>query len=155
MPKNSKIRGMTSLEIAIIVAIVLVIAIAVGWYLYQTFSTASQQTGVTITEAIVYVKDNTATLYLKLVPQGAAQVQIDRIEIAGKTYTCTGAIISGPSGRTLQLSGLTLSVGQVVSGRVVLASGMASPFTASVVSGDVADENAEDLSCSPAGGSNP
>jgi hypothetical protein len=35
---------MTSLEIAIIVAIVLVIAVAVGWYLYTTFvaSTATQ-----------------------------------------------------------------------------------------------------------------
>jgi len=136
MPKlNTKLRGMTSLEIAIIVAIVLVIAIAVGWYLYQTFSTASQQTGVTITEAVVYVQGNTATLYLKLVPQGAAQVQIDRIEVAGKTYTCTNAIISGPTSGTLTLSGLTLSVGQVVSGRVVLASGMAAPFTASVVNG--------------------
>jgi len=34
----SKTKGMTSLEVAIIVAIVLVIAIAVGWYLYTTFA---------------------------------------------------------------------------------------------------------------------
>jgi type IV pilus assembly protein PilA len=33
----TKLKGMTSLEIAIIVAIVLVIAVAVGWYLYTTF----------------------------------------------------------------------------------------------------------------------
>jgi len=35
MPKT---RGMTSIEVAIIVAIVLVITIAVGWYLYTTFA---------------------------------------------------------------------------------------------------------------------
>jgi flagellar basal body-associated protein FliL len=33
----TKVKGMTSLEIAIIVAIVLIIAVAVGWYLYTTF----------------------------------------------------------------------------------------------------------------------
>ena len=33
----AKVKGMTSLEIAIIVAIVLIIAVAVGWYLYTTF----------------------------------------------------------------------------------------------------------------------
>gem|GEM_PF-6329928 len=33
----TKLKGMTSLEIAIIVAIVLIIAVAVGWYLYTTF----------------------------------------------------------------------------------------------------------------------
>ena len=41
---STKLKGMTSLEIAIILAIVLVIAVAVGWYLYTTFvaSTATQ-----------------------------------------------------------------------------------------------------------------
>ncbi|MEM0370382.1 MAG: class III signal peptide, partial [Pyrobaculum sp.] len=34
MPRT---RGMTSLEIAVIVAIVLIIAVAVGWYIYTTF----------------------------------------------------------------------------------------------------------------------
>ena len=36
----TKLKGMASLEIAIIVAIVLVIAVAVGWWLYTTFIAA-------------------------------------------------------------------------------------------------------------------
>jgi len=146
MPKT---KGMTSIEVAIIVAIVLVIAIAVGWYLYTTFASASQQTGITITESTVYVDSNgNPTLYLKLVPQGAAQVQISRIEIAGVSLSCTNAIISQPTQVTVSLQNkLTVAVGQVVSGRVVLASGMAAPFTATVVSGS-APTGATPLSCS-------
>jgi type IV pilus assembly protein PilA len=34
----TKVKGMTSIEIAILVAIVLAIAVAVGWYLYTTFA---------------------------------------------------------------------------------------------------------------------
>jgi len=151
MPQT-KLKGMTSLEVAIIVAIVLVIAIAVGYYLYVTFSSASQQTGITVTEATVYVDSSgKPTLYLKVVPQGAAQAQINRIEVAGQSFDCssdTNAIISKPTAITVDISGkLTVAVGQTLSGRVVLASGMASPFTAPVVSGDV-PTGATALSCS-------
>jgi len=149
MPKT---KGMTSLEVAIIVAIVLVIAIAVGWYLYTTFSSASQQTGITVTEATVYVDSSgKPTLYLRVVPQGAAQAAISRIEIAGQSFDCssdTSAIISKPTAITLDISSkLSVAVGQTLSGRVVLASGMASPFTAPVVSGS-APQGATALSCS-------
>jgi len=147
-----KAKGMTSLEVAIIVAIVLVIAIAVGWYLYTTFATASQQTGITVTEATVYVDTNgKPTLYLKVVPQGAAQVQINRIEIAGQSFDCssdTKAIISQPTAITVDISQkLTVAVGQTLSGRVVLASGMAAPFTAGVISGNATSLGATSLNC--------
>jgi len=141
---GSKVSGMTSLEIAIIVAIVLVIAIAIGWYLYVTFASASQQPGITVTEAVIYIDPSGATtLYLRVLPQGVAQVQISRIEIAGQSFDCStycaaNSIISKPTVITLDISGrLTVSVGQILSGRIVLTSGFAVPFTASVVSGGV------------------
>jgi len=142
MPKNSKIRGMTSLEIAIIVAIVLVIAIAVGWYLYVTFASASQQTGLTVMEAAVYVCSSdggSAVLRLRVVPQGTAQAQISRIELAGRSFVYGDkpeAIVSGPTTITVDVSGLSVAVGQILGGRVVLTNGMVSPFTAPVLAGD-------------------
>jgi len=142
MPKT---KGMTSLEIAIIVSIVLVIAIAVGWYLYTTFSSASQQSGITVTEATIY--SDGPTLVLRLVPQGAAQVAIARVEVAGKTLSCSGATVSSPGEYQVSLSGLTLAVGQVVSGRVVLSSGAVAPFTATVVAGSYSG-SATPISCS-------
>jgi len=139
-----KAKGMTSLEVAIIVAIVLVIAIAVGWYLYTTFASASQQSGITVTEATIYSQG--PTLVLRLVPQGAAQVAIARIEVAGKTLSCGGATISSPGEYQVSLQGLTLAVGQVVSGRVVLSSGAVAPFTATVVAGQYQGQG-QQISC--------
>jgi len=148
-----KAKGMTSLEVAIIVAIVLVIAIAVGWYLYTTFSSASQQSGITVTEATIYASTSgsttTYTLVMRLTPQGAAQVAIDRIEIAGKQLKCTsGNIIQSPGEYYVTLSGITLSVGQVLSGRVVLQSGAVAPFTATVVAGTYTGNSNYQITCS-------
>jgi Tfp pilus assembly protein PilE len=39
----TKVKGMTSIEIAILVAIVLAIAVAAGWYLYTTFAAAARR----------------------------------------------------------------------------------------------------------------
>jgi len=141
----TRAKGMTSLEVAIIVAIVLVIAIAVGWYLYTTFASASQQSGITVTEATIYSQG--PTLVLRLVPQGAAQVAIARIEVAGKTLSCTSATIQSPGEYQVSLTGLSLAVGQVVSGRVVLSSGAVAPFTATVVAGSYSG-SAQSISCS-------
>jgi len=124
---------MTSLEIAIIVAIVLVIAIAVGWYLYTTFAAAGQQSGLIVTTATIY--SSGPTLYLEVVPQGAAQVEVKNVEIAGISLSCT-EVVSGPTKATVTLQNLEVSVGQVLTGRIVLASGAITPFTATVVAGN-------------------
>jgi len=129
MPKT---KGMTSLEVAIIVAIVLVIAIAVGWYLYTTFAAAGQQSGLIVQEAQVF---SDGTVKLKVIPQGAGQVAIARIELAGvtiKDYGSTPKIVNGPVTIEEKATGLTLAVGQTVSGRVVLTNGAVALFTATV-----------------------
>jgi flagellar basal body-associated protein FliL len=124
----TKLKGMTSLEIAIIVAIVLVIAIAVGWYLYTTFAAAGQQSGLVVTSAKACTDGK---LELNVVPQGASQVVIVGVEFAGKSITTT-ITVSSPSPVTVT-TGLTLQAGQVLTGRVILSSGAMAPFTATVV----------------------
>jgi len=119
---------MTSLEVAIIVAIVLVIAIAVGWYLYTTFAAAGQQSGLIVKQAKAY---SDGTIVLDVVPQGAGQVKIASVEVAGTTATCDKAVITGPDTVTCTASA-QLAVGQVVSGRIVLESGAVALFTATV-----------------------
>jgi len=124
----TKLKGMTSLEIAIIVAIVLVIAIAVGWYLYTTFAAAGQQSGLVVTSAKACTDGN---LILNVVPQGAAQAVIVGVEFAGKNIA-TSITVSSPSTVTVNTE-LQLQAGQVLTGRVLLSSGAIAPFTATVV----------------------
>jgi len=126
-----KAKGMTSIEVAIIVAIVLVIAIAVGWYLYTTFSSASQQTGLAIRDVTIQVdkQGQNPYLLLKVAPQGTAQAQILRIEIGGDVYVCQNLIIDQPYWVVVSLSKSTVTVGQTLSGRVILTTGTPIPFT--------------------------
>jgi len=125
----TKVKGMTSLEIAIIVAIVLVIAIAVGWYLYTTFAAAGQQSGLVVTSTKACTD---GMLYLNVVPQGAAQVVIVGVDFAGTSITTTPITVSSATIVTVK-TGLTLQAGQVLTGRVILSSGAMAPFTATVV----------------------
>ena len=125
----TKLKGMTSLEIAIIVAIVLVIAIAVGWYLYTTFAAAGQQSGLVVTSTKACTD---GMLYLNVVPQGAAQVVIVGVDFAGTSITTTPITVSSATIVTVK-TGLTLQAGQVLTGRVILSSGAMAPFTATVV----------------------
>ena len=125
----TKVKGMTSLEIAIIVAIVLVIAIAVGWYLYTTFAAAGQQSGLVVTSAKAYASNG--TLLLSVVPQGAAQVVIVGIDFAGTSISTT--ITVGSATTVTVKTNLQLQAGQVLTGRVILSNGATAPFTATVV----------------------
>jgi hypothetical protein len=141
----TKLKGMTSLEIAIIVAIVLVIAIAVGWYLYTTFAAAGQQSGLVVTSATIYrPSQGDACLVLQVTPQGAASVEITSVEVAGSSIGPNNinvngqqqTRVTGPATVKVTLQGLNVAVGQVLTGRVVLSSGAMAPFTATVVAGD-------------------
>ncbi len=129
---STKLKGMTSLEIAIIVAIVLVIAIAVGWYLYTTFAAAGQQSGLVVTSAKACTNGR---LELNVVPQGASQVVIVGVEFAGNsvgTASITPSTVNSATTVTVT-TGLSLQAGQVLTGRVILSSGAMAPFTATVV----------------------
>jgi YbbR domain-containing protein len=139
----TKLKGMTSLEIAIIVAIVLVIAVAVGWWLYTTFisSTASQArlqiVSVDIYQdgkgKVIITNPGPANVKIESIyiqgPNGetAATIQCtaDNVLMVGQQYTCT--VTGGPSG---------LAPGTMVPGRIVTSGGQSFPFNAIVRPGN-------------------
>jgi len=142
----TRLKGMTSLEIAILIAIVLIIAVAVGWYVYTTFiASATGQPRITIHSAEITVGGGAPQLKVRIANPGPVPVRIERIEIEGATAlsppTCNA--ITGPvSGLNVgvggevecggALSGFPAVPGTVVSGRVILSGGHSFPFNAAV-----------------------
>jgi type IV pilus assembly protein PilA len=135
----AKLKGMTSLEIAIIVAIVLVIAVAVGWYLYTTFvATATGQPRLNIVSAEI----TGSTLRLLVVNPGPVDAQINSAEVAGESVSLTCEPISGSvSGDVIGVGaqarctgtvGVTATPGTMLPGRVILSGGQSFPFNAVV-----------------------
>ena len=144
----TRLKGMTSLEIAILIAIVLIIAVAVGWYVYTTFiASATGQPRISILSAEMLVfSSGPPRLKVRISNPGPVPVRIERIELEGSTTalsppTCDA--ITGP------VSGLNVGVGgqvecygdfpgfparpgTVLSGRVILSGGHSFPFNAAV-----------------------
>ena len=129
---STKLKGMTSLEIAIIVAIVLIIAVAVGWWLYTTFIAAGTgQPRLNIVSA--ELSSSTRELKLVLVNPGPVDVQIHSVEIAGQVVTVTQTIpVGGRADVTVTVTGVTAVPGTMLPGRVILSGGQSFPFNAVV-----------------------
>jgi hypothetical protein len=139
---------MTSLEIAIIVAIVLIIAVAVGWYVYTTFiaSTGNQPRLNIVSAEIVGTE-----LKLVLVNPGPVDVELSSFEVAGSptSWPPTCNLLSGPPtsipvikvGSRVQCTATlgsgtgTVTPGTMLPGRVVLSGGQSFPFNALVKPG--------------------
>jgi hypothetical protein len=148
----TKLKGMTSLEIAIIVAIVLVIAVAVGWYLYTTFiaSTGGQPRLNVVSSEINGTSSGSPKLKLILVNPGPVEVQISNAEVAGQpvTLTCNpmrpsdkvssasgGGYVIGVGSQaecTGPVGSITATPGTMLPGRVILSGGQSFPFNAVV-----------------------
>jgi len=140
----TKLKGMTSLEIAIIVAIVLIIAVAVGWYLYTTFvaTTGGQPRLNVVSAEITGASSGSPQLTLILVNPGPVDVQILNAEVAGQSVTLTCTIISGSgSGDVIGVGaqarctgtvGVSATPGTMLPGRVILSGGQSFPFNAVV-----------------------
>jgi len=128
----TKLKGMTSLEIAIIVAIVLIIAVAVGWYLYTTFvATTGGQPRLNVVSA--ELSSSTRELKLVLVNPGPVDVQIRSVEIAGQVVDVTRTIPVGDRADvTVTVSGVNAVPGTMLPGRVILSGGQSFPFNAVV-----------------------
>ncbi|MEZ0319187.1 MAG: class III signal peptide [Pyrobaculum sp.] len=141
-----KIKGMTSLEIAVIVAIVLIIAVAVGWYLYTTFvASTTGQPRLNVVSAEVY--NSQGQLSLTLVNPGPIDVELGSIELAGTIVGQGGNEINCPGSQTGNV-GPVIKVGQqtkctvplnskyttgtMLPGRVILSGGQSFPFNAIV-----------------------
>jgi len=127
----TKLKGMTSLEIAIIVAIVLIIAVAVGWYLYTTFvASIGGQPRLNVVSAELY--SSTGQLRLVLVNPGPVDVQISSVEIAGEVVTATQTIRVGDQQTVTVTVGVRATPGTMLPGRVILSGGQSFPFNAVV-----------------------
>ena len=127
----TKLKGMTSLEIAIIVAIVLIIAVAVGWYLYTTFvASVSGQPRLNVVSA--ELSSSTGQLKLVLVNPGPVDVQIGSVEIAGEVVTVTDTIAVGEQKTVTVSVGVSATPGTMLPGRVILSGGQSFPFNALV-----------------------
>jgi len=131
----TKLKGMTSLEIAIIVAIVLIIAVAVGWYLYTTFvasTTGQPRLNVVSAELSSGAKE----LKLVLVNPGPVDVQISSIEIAGQVISQAdinpNVIKIGNQTTVTVKVGVSATPGTMLPGRVILSGGQSFPFNAVV-----------------------
>jgi type IV pilus assembly protein PilA len=131
----TKLKGMTSLEIAIIVAIILIIAVAVGWYLYTTFiASTSGQPRLSVISAELYTD---GTLRLVVFNPGPIDVQIHSIEIAGQVVEQNNInpkeIRVGDQKVVQAETGLTEATpGTMLPGKVILSGGQSFPFNALV-----------------------
>jgi P pilus assembly chaperone PapD len=136
-------KGLTSIELAILLAIIIVIAVAVGWYMYTTFVASTTAQGrLAVSSAQI---TSSGSLTLTVYNPGPVDVTIQAVYVNGQS--CGSLSSSGGSGS----SGVTVSVGKTtsvtascqngltpgttVSGYVVLSSGATFPFTAVVVQG--------------------
>ncbi len=141
----AKVKGMTSLEIAIIVAIVLVIAVAVGWYLYTTFVAAAggQPRLNVVSSEITGASGTSRQLKLILVNPGPVDVKVENAEVAGETIQLTCNRISGnvqgnvigvgaQAECTGQVQRVEATPGTMLPGRVILSSGHSFLFNAVV-----------------------
>jgi len=139
----TKLKGMTSLEIAIIVAIVLVIAVAVGWYLYTTSIAAfGGQPRLNIVSA--ELSSSTSELKLRVVNPGPVDVKVDYAEVAGETVQLSCRPVSQNDqvqGNVIKIGSQAECTGQVqvratpgtmLSGRVILSGGQSFMFNAAV-----------------------
>jgi len=133
----AKLKGMTSLEIAIVVAIVLVIAVAVGWYLYTTFvASTTGQPRLNVVSAELTASENKLKLYV--VNPGPVDVQISQIEIGGKVIDVSDeesslvVQVGGSSEIEVTVTDLTATPGTMLPGRVILSGGQSFPFNALV-----------------------
>lgn len=138
LPMAIKVKGMTSLEIAIIVAIVLVIAVAVGWYLYTTFvaSTTGQPILNIVSAEITGASSGSPQLKLLVVNPGPVDVRISSVEIAGQVFSQginpDVIKVGNQTTVTVTVTGIPATPGTRLSGRVILSGGQSFPFNALV-----------------------
>jgi type IV pilus assembly protein PilA len=132
----TKLKGMTSVEIAIIAGVILIIAVAVGWYLYTTYvASITAQPKINVISAVGYQGNN--SLRIVVFNPGPINVRITHVEVATTQIPLTAPVdVAVGQQRVVAVpvstSVATLTPGTTITGRVILASGHSFPFTAAV-----------------------
>jgi len=129
-------KGLTSIELAILLAIIIVIAVAVGWYMYTTFvASTTSQAKLIVSAAILRTN---GTLYLTVTNPGpAASVTITSVYVNGTSCTISGTTTIAASAGAVTVKAEcnnlgTLVPGTTLNGYVVLSTGTTFPFVATV-----------------------
>ena len=132
----AKVKGMTSLEIAIIVAIVLVIAVAAAWYLYSTFAaTIGSSPMLRVVSAHAFWN---GTIVVELINTGGTSVVLaaDADVLDRKYLIRGGGFITIPPGGFAVVyidTGSWLRPGAIIQGKLLTRSGYIIPFSARVL----------------------
>ncbi|KUO88241.1 MAG: hypothetical protein AT715_07880 [Thermoproteus sp. JCHS_4] len=134
-------KGLTSIELAILLAIIIVIAVAVGWYMYTTFlasTSSSPKIQIVSAKYSPGTSNSSGTLTLTVVNPGPVNnVGISAIYLNGQSCTSISptsvAISSTPQTITASCS-VSAAVGTQLSGQLVTTAGTTFPFTAVVTS---------------------
>ena len=132
---NDLMKGLTSIELAILLAIIIVIAVAVGWYMYTTFLGATQSQAKLVIVNAVY---SASKGYLNLTltnPGPVNTVTIQAVYLNGQSCSGTAQVSVSQGPQTFQFTcpANMAAAGTTLQGQVVIASGATFPFTASVV----------------------
>jgi uncharacterized protein (UPF0333 family) len=129
----SKLKGMTSLEVAIIIAIVLVIAVAVGWYLYTTFVATTTTQGRLAVSSAEY-DSVSKVLTLHVTNPGPQEVTITTVVLHGIKCGDVSIKLQVGESKRFTASGCSVSAtpGTMIPGYIVTTVGTTFPFTAVV-----------------------
>ncbi|MGC8974087.1 MAG: hypothetical protein ACP5KY_07785, partial [Thermoproteus sp.] len=123
--------------LAILLAIIIVIAVAVGWYMYTTFLASTSASPKLNIVSAQYKTDGTLTLSV-VNPGPVNNVGIAAIYLNGVQCTSisptTVAISDQPTTVKATCSGITAAVGTSLQGQLVTTAGTTFPFVATVVS---------------------
>jgi hypothetical protein len=131
----AKVKGMTSLEIAIIVAIVLAIAVAAAWYLYTTFgAVVAGQPLIRVTSAVAF---SNGTIRVEIVNTGSAPVQVMRAEVFDTLYPLrNNALYTLEPGWAIAVyvdTNRWMLQGSIIQGKLITEDGYVIPFSARVI----------------------
>jgi len=130
-------KGLTSIELAILLAIIIVIAVAVGWYMYTTFVASTTSQAKLIVSAAI-LSSTTKQLNLTVTNPGpAATVTITSVYVNGTSCTPSGTTTIAASAGAVTVKATCSSLGTLVpgttlNGYVVLSTGTTFPFVATV-----------------------
>ncbi|CCC81710.1 hypothetical protein [Thermoproteus tenax] len=131
-------KGLTSIELAILLAIIIVIAVAVGWYMYTTFlSSTTGAAKVEIVSAQYSISAKNLTLQV-INPGPVNNVGVASITLAGQQCSVGSSLTipmqSSPVTITVSCGSIPAAVGSTLQGTLTLTSGASYPFVATVVS---------------------
>jgi len=140
-------KGLTSIELAILLAIIIVIAVAVGWYMYTTFLASTSSSPTLQIVSATFNATNGALNITVINPGPVNKVGIAAVYLNG--ISCTVQTVNGtapsstpptvPISKTpipigTLCSGINAAAGTQLSGQVVTTAGTTFLFRATVVS---------------------